>query len=150
VSPGVGWARQPCRASGVPSDRGPNALLRRSLRRVATSSLRPPPSGLRVPEVPGHRPERSLSGRADAPRASGRDLACFLASTRRGGAVRLQLAARGASGTQATRPRAARTGPKPPLPAGSQPGLSGSRLSAEEARRHRGARPRGRREGSAG
>lgn len=57
--------------------------------------------------------------------------------------MRLQLAARGASGTQETRPRAARTGPEPSLPAGSQPGLSGSRLSAEEVQRHRGARPRG-------
>lgn len=62
---------------------GPNALPHRSLRRVATSSLRPPPSGLRGPEVPGHRPEGSSSVRADAPRAPGRDLACFLASTRR-------------------------------------------------------------------
>lgn len=121
---------------------GPNALPRRSLRRVATSSLRPPPSRLRGPEVPRHHPEGSSSGRADAPRAPGRDLACFLDSTRWGGAVRLQLEARVATGTQATRPKAERTGPESSLPAGSQPGLSDYRLNAEEARQHRGARPR--------
>lgn len=100
-------------------------------------------------EVPGHRPEGSSSGRADAPRAPGRDLACFLASTRRGGAARLQLAARGASGTQATRPRAARAEPEPTLPAGSRSGLG---LPAQ--RRGGAATPRGaaegRRERSAG
>lgn len=64
--------------------------------------------------------------------------------------MRLQLAARGAPGTQATRPRAERTGPEPAPPVGSRPGLYGSWLCAEEGEATPRGAAKGRREQSAG